>query len=112
MSEGDEQQVAMQLILTAGDVKKIAFNGIHLAKKGQIKAAQQSFKAAAKRLGEGHQQQAQYLSDHAADSAGPSLLMVHAQDHLSMAMTTIELGQEIVALYEQLQLNQLLKAKH
>ena len=98
----DEQHVAMQLILAAGDVKKLAFEGIDLAKKGDIQAAKANFTAAQKRLGEGHQAQSDYIRDHVDSDDGPSLLMVHAQDHLSMAMTTIELGRELVLVYEQM----------
>lgn len=98
----DEQHVAMQLILVAGDAKKQAYEGIALAKKGRIQDAQTKFKAAEKRLGEGHQAQSSYVSTHVESNEGPSLLMVHAQDHLSMAMTTIELGRELVAVYDQL----------
>ncbi|WP_203652105.1 PTS lactose/cellobiose transporter subunit IIA [Secundilactobacillus yichangensis] len=98
----DEQHVAMQLILVAGDAKKLAFEGISLAKKGQHQDAQTKLEAAEKRLGEGHQAQSSYVSAHVESDKGPSLLMVHAQDHLSMAMTTIELGRELVAVYGRL----------
>lgn len=98
----DEQHVAMQLILAAGDVKKLAFEGIALAKKGQIQAARIKFDEAEKRLGEGHQAQSDYIRKHVNSDMGLKLLMVHAQDHLSMAMTTIELGRELVTVYERL----------
>ncbi|GAX07067.1 cellobiose-specific PTS system IIA component [Secundilactobacillus pentosiphilus] len=98
----DEQHVAMQLILAAGDVKKMAFAGIELAKEGQISAAQVKFADAEKRLGEGHRLQSTYVSAHVDADEGPSLLMVHAQDHLSMALTTVELGRELVSVYAQL----------
>lgn len=99
----NEQHVAMQLILIAGDVKKMAFEGIKLARLGQIAESQTKFDEAQKRLGEGHQTQSKYISERVHTDNGPSLLMVHAQDHLSMAMTTIELGREMVAIYDQLQ---------
>ncbi|MCH5462469.1 PTS lactose/cellobiose transporter subunit IIA [Lactobacillus sp. LC28-10] len=99
----DEQHVSMQLILIASDVKKLAFEGIKLAKLGKISEAQGKFEAAQQRLGEGHQAQSKYISERVNSDDGPSLLMVHAQDHLSMAMTTIELGQELVAIYAQVQ---------
>lgn len=97
-----EQHVAMQLILAAGDVKKLAFAGIELAKKGRILAAQAKFDEAEERLGEGHRTQSAYVSAHVDADDGPSLLMVHAQDHLSMALTTVELGRELVSVYKQL----------
>lgn len=100
--KNDEQHVAMQLILAAGDVKKLAFAGIELAKKGQNSAAQAKFDDAEKRLGEGHRLQCTYISAHVDTAEGPSLLMVHAQDHLSMALTTVELGRELVSVYEQM----------
>ncbi|GAT18180.1 cellobiose-specific PTS system IIA component [Secundilactobacillus silagincola] len=100
---GDEEQhVAMQLILVAGDVKKQVFKGIELAKKGLIQDARTKLDNAEKRLGEGHQFQSHYISEHVDSDEGPSLLMVHAQDHLSMAMTTIEMGRELVTVYERL----------
>lgn len=102
MSESNEQQVAMQLILAAGDAKKFAFEGIQAAKNGEFDSADSKFTAATKRLSEGHQVQTAYLSQHSGQETSPSLLMVHAQDHLSMAMTTIDLGQEIVSVYKQL----------
>lgn len=98
----EEQHVAMQLILVAGDVKKQVFKGIELAKKGLIQEALTTLDGAEKRLGEGHQFQSHYISEHVTADKGPSLLMVHAQDHLSMAMTTIEFGHELVVVYERL----------
>lgn len=99
----DEQHVAMQLIIVAGDVKKQVFKGVEFAKKGLIQEARTMLDDAEKRLGEGHQVQSHYISEHVNEDEGPSLLMVHAQNHLSMAMTTITFGHELVAVYERLE---------
>lgn len=102
METGSEEQVAMSLILNGGNAKKLAFDAIHEAKQGHFEAASQHLKAANVALAKGHQVQTDFLSQTISCDYQPSLLMVHAQDHLSMAMTTIDLGTEMVELYQQI----------
>lgn len=102
-----DEQTIMGLIMTAGKAKSTAFEAIKAAKKGQFELAANRLSEAEDYLAKGHQLQTTALSVMArGDSEPPSLLAVHAQDHLSMAMTTIELGREIIDLYQKISENE------
>lgn len=99
------EQTAMQLIIGAGQAKKLAFDAIQAARDNHIETTDQLLEQATKALAGAHQIQSDALRADAATQQQPTLLMVHAQDHLSMAMTAMELGREIVAIYRRLSEN-------
>jgi PTS system cellobiose-specific IIA component len=99
----DLTETAMQLIAGAGDSRSYSMEAIMYAKTGEFDKARESIKNASGGLKESHDSQLDLLGAE-ADGKGPglSLLMVHAQDHISMAILTKDMAQEFLDLYETL----------
>lgn len=102
MTADEEQQIVMQLILKSGKAQSQAMAAITAAKAGQMQVAADDMTEAEQQLAAGHQAQTDLLAEASGEDLAPSLLMVHAQDHLSMAMMAIELGKEIIDVYKRL----------
>lgn len=73
------------------------------AKKGDFAAAKEKIQAADEELVKAHHFQTALIQNEAKGTkTEPSLLMIHAQDHLMNAMTMKDLAAEIVELYEKM----------
>lgn len=73
------------------------------AKKGDFAAAKEKIQAADEELIKAHHFQTALIQNEAKGTkTEPSLLMIHAQDHLMNAMTMKDLAAEIVELYEKM----------
>jgi PTS system cellobiose-specific IIA component len=99
----DLTETAMQLIAGAGDSRSFSMEAIMYAKAHEFDKARASIENAAKGIKESHDAQLDLLGAE-ADGKIPkiSILMVHAQDHISMAILAKDMAQEFVELYEKL----------
>jgi PTS system cellobiose-specific IIA component len=71
------------------------------AKAGEFDEARESIKNASTGLKESHDSQLDLLgAEIRGEGPGLSLLMVHAQDHISMAILAKDMAQEFLDLYE------------
>lgn len=98
-----DMDVAMSLIAQAGDSRSYCMEAIGLAKEGKFDEA----KAALERAGEGmvaaHETQTQLIRDEMSGSGKPvSLLMVHAQDHLNLALVMRDVAEEFILVHQKL----------
>lgn len=101
--EQETLMAAMGLIANGGNAKSLAFEAIHLAKKGDIEGAREKLKESDKSLLEAHNSQTNMLTKEAqGDHMHVTLLVVHSQDHLMNAITFRDLAGEMVDLYEKL----------
>ncbi|PGK51131.1 PTS lactose/cellobiose transporter subunit IIA [Priestia megaterium] len=97
------EEVSFQLILHGGDAKSSAMEALYHAKEGNFEAADESLAKASVSIGEAHKQQTALIQGEArGETVEIRLLLVHAQDHLMNAITTIDLAKEIVELHKRL----------
>jgi PTS system cellobiose-specific IIA component len=93
----------MGLIAGAGDSRSYCMEAIELARGGEFDAAKDCLAKAGEAMVETHDVQTQLIRDEVAGTGGPvSLLMVHAQDHLNLALIMRDIAEEFVAVYEKL----------
>ncbi len=99
----DSVEVAMGLIAQAGDSRSCCMEAISLAKEGKFEEA----KAALDRAGEGmiaaHETQTDLIRAEMNGGGEPvSLLMVHAQDHLNLALVMRDVAEEFILVHRRL----------
>ncbi|KMK75519.1 PTS lactose/cellobiose transporter subunit IIA [Alkalihalobacillus pseudalcaliphilus] len=95
------EQLAFSLILHAGEGKSLAFSALQKAKKGEFEQAKMDLEASKKEISKAHQQQTKLISSNSKQL--PSLLLIHAQDHVMNAMNSLELITELIDMHHQLQ---------
>lgn len=95
---------SFQLILHAGNSKSSSMEAIAMARGGAMSDAKERLSDARKELYEAHRIQTELLvKESQGVRANPNMLMVHAQDHLSAAMVHLDLAEEILYVYDELQ---------
>ncbi|MFZ4451474.1 PTS lactose/cellobiose transporter subunit IIA [Salibacterium aidingense] len=95
------QQISFEIILHAGNARSSAMEALAMARKGQIEEAREKIKEADRELNQAHHVQTDLLQQEASGEGEiPSILLIHAQDHLMNAMTVKELGTEILELHQ------------
>ncbi|SDY00253.1 PTS system, cellobiose-specific IIA component [Evansella caseinilytica] len=95
------EEIAFQIILHSGNARSFSMEGIQLAKAGKFAQARERIEQADQEFYEAHHAQTSLLQQEASgDAVPPTLLLIHAQDHLMTSMTTKELCLEIIDLYE------------
>lgn len=93
-------ELAMSLIAGAGDAKSDAMEAIMAAKSGRFEEARASIQKASKALQSTHEIQTQLIRDEMSGKPRETtLLMVHAQDHLTSAQMMRDIAEEITDLY-------------
>lgn len=96
------EQIAMEIILAAGDARVDANKALDAAEKFDFKAAGEYLKAARGYIIKAHNAQTDTMQKEIAseESFPTSILFNHAQDTLMTIMTEINLTERIVKLYE------------
>lgn len=96
-------QVSFQLILHAGNARSSAMEAIQAAKNGDYSTAENKLSAAEKSFQNAHHVQTELLQQEAkGNEQQPTILLIHAQDHLMTAWTVKELAQEMIELYQKI----------
>ncbi|MDR1901306.1 MAG: PTS lactose/cellobiose transporter subunit IIA [Treponema sp.] len=95
----NDEQVAMDLIIHAGNAKSLAMEAIGAAKKSEFDEAKEKLRLAGESLQTAHVLQTEIL-EYSLGSSGVSMLMVHAQDQLMDAMTILAMAGEFMDLYK------------
>lgn len=95
---------SFQLILHAGNSKSSSMEAIMFARSGSFEAAAERVEDAKKELHKAHVIQTQLLvKESQGVKANPNMLMVHAQDHLNAAIVNLDISQELIFLYQEIQ---------
>lgn len=93
--------IAFQLISIAGDAKQTALLAIQDAKENNFGEAYRKYKEAKKRLTEVHVAHTELIQMEAGgQKMDLTVLLVHSQDHLTSAITVIDLAGFIINLFE------------
>lgn len=99
----DIQAIAFQIILHAGDARSSAMEAIQLAQAGNYDEAEAKIEAASQSFTEAHHVQTNLLQKEArGEMTDPTLIMIHAQDHLMTAMVVKDMAHVMIDLYRQL----------
>ncbi len=99
----EEYQDAFQLIAMAGDSKSDSMRAINEAKQGHFEEAEELLKIAEEKLNQSHIAQYHLIQKEAnGDKVPVNIILIHAQDHVTMAIIMKDMAAEIVALYKQL----------
>ena len=94
----------MGLIAGAGDSRGYCMEAIEFAREGKFNEARAAVKNAAEAMIETHEVQTDLIRDEINGVAHPvSLLMVHAQDHLNLALVMRDVAEELILVYEQIE---------
>lgn len=100
MINEEDYMIAFQLISIAGDSKSIFIEVIKKAKKFEFEAAEELYKQGENELLKAHKLQTDMIQKEASGNPVPvNIILVHAQDHLTMATMTKEKARESIDLY-------------
>lgn len=98
ITEEEQMQITMGLIINAGNAKAFAVEAITCAKNGDFEGAKANADQA---LVEAHNTQTGMLTQEAqGNHVNVTLLTVHSQDHLMNAITFLDLARDLVDVYE------------
>ncbi|WP_204563051.1 PTS lactose/cellobiose transporter subunit IIA [Neobacillus notoginsengisoli] len=96
-------EVAMGLIAGAGDSRSYCMEAIDFARDGQFEDAREAVEKAVTAMVETHEIQTQLIRDEIEGKGeAVSLIMVHAQDHLNLALVMRDVAEEFIRLYERI----------
>jgi len=99
----DKIELAMGLIAGAGDSRSYCMEAIDEARGGNFDQARELLKSAVEAMIETHEVQTGLIrNEMEGREEAVSLLMVHAQDHLNLALITRDIAEEFITLYERI----------
>lgn len=93
---------AMELILSAGQSKTHSMQAINYARKYEFKEAEDELQKAGSAFIGAHEIQNELISSVETGENVLNILMVHAQDHLTMALMAKENATELIEIYKKL----------
>ncbi|MDQ0362654.1 PTS lactose/cellobiose transporter subunit IIA [Breznakia pachnodae] len=100
----DEATIPFTLILHAGNSHSLSMEAVRLAKQKEFEQASAKFDEAQEELNNAHKVQTDILFSDQKNGDNNKypidLLMVHAQDHITMATVCLDLCREICDLYQ------------
>lgn len=103
MTEPENLEAIMGLIMFGGNAKSDAMEAIQSAKDGDFSLAEEKISNAEKSLIEAHHSQTGLLTQEAqGNSSKVTLLTVHSQDHLMTSIAFTDLAKEIVDIYKKI----------
>lgn len=97
-------EIAMNIILHAGNAKFNFVEALNYIKENDVTKAKELLKEANDELIEAHKFQTKMLQSEASGATlTPNILLVHAQDHLTMATVCQDSIENFIDLYERVQ---------
>lgn len=100
----DLYEIAFGLILHAGNSRSASITAVQKAEKENFEEAEELLKTADSELKMAHDVQTKMLQAEANGSKNEiNLIMVHAQDHLAMALSQREVSSQFIRLYKKLE---------
>ncbi|SEU06311.1 PTS lactose/cellobiose transporter subunit IIA [Lacrimispora sphenoides] len=92
--------VAFQLIMNAGNSKSLSMMAMESAREFNFEEAEKYLKEAELEMRSAHQSQIDLIQQEAqGNPVDVNIILVHAQDHLTMAMMAKDQAAEILNLY-------------
>lgn len=107
MEENEKALIPFQLISIAGNARSLAIKAVQQAKEGSFDEALKLLEESNDELVKSHQFQTDLLVNEARGMINDvNILLVHAMDHLSMAIETIDNAETSINLYQKLAMMQ------
>lgn len=105
MNYEEVSEIAMQIIANSGMSRSSSMEGIKAAKKGNFERAEELMIEADKYYLAAHEIQTNLIVEETAseDKIVLNLIMVHGQDHLTMALLSRDNAREIIDIYKRLE---------
>lgn len=95
------QEIALQIVAYAGSAFDCYNRAITAAEEGNLAEAEALMKDGGKELRQAHDAQTDLLAAEAGKEEIPfSILMVHAQDHLTMAIFAERMAKHFIRIWE------------
>lgn len=95
--EEELNEVAMNIIVHAGDARNIIMKGIEYAKSKNFDEANDCIVEAKHLINKAHISQTKVIQDYAnGDDINPNLLFIHAQDTLMTIKTEVNIYSELI----------------
>ncbi len=94
---------SFQLIAQAGDARAEAMQAIKAAREGRFEEAEKLLRSAEEKNARAHDIQFDLIQQESSgEPVDVNIILVHAQDHLTMAMITRDMAEEMLELYKRL----------
>lgn len=96
------QELCLQMIIAAGDAKASFIGALRAAAKSDSVEADRLYEEGVDRMNETHQYEAELMTmfSQNVNAVSVDLLLVHANDHMSMALCSQELCNEMRPIVE------------
>lgn len=95
--------MAFQTIAAAGEARSEAAAAVLSAKEGDVAGAKEHLKKANEYILTAHDLQTDMITEEArGNTVQVNIILVHAQDHLTMAMMAIDHAEEMIEIYGRL----------
>lgn len=102
MKKEDVQSISFQLISYAGDAFSYFFQAVSKAREGDFEEADKLLAEGDKQMVQAHHAQTDLLTAEASgENVEFSVILVHAQDHLTTTMMYERVAKEFIALYKE-----------
>lgn len=101
MVDDEKYEVAFEIIACAGDAKSLALMAIEEARNGNFEQAEKNLAEAREQMAKAHDVQNDMLQSEAqGKSVELNIVLIHAEDHLTMAIMSIDFAEEFIELYK------------
>ena len=94
-------EISMQIIANAGMSRSCSIEALKFARKGNFEEADKKLKEAETFYYEAHEYQTELITKETS-SEDLNLILVHAQDHLTMALISIDNAKELIEIYKRI----------
>lgn len=100
--EENKYENALQIIMHAGNAKSSALMAIDAAAEGDFGEADKQLEEARAEMGEAHKMQfALTKAEASGDPVDINIILIHAEDHLTMAIMGIDMAERMIDLYRE-----------
>jgi cellobiose PTS system EIIA component len=97
------EEISFKIILHAGNARSSSMEAIQLAKENKFVEAKRKMEEAEQEFVKAHSSQTKLLQQEGTgEGKSPTILLIHAQDHLMTSMTLKDMAQEFIELYERM----------
>ena len=104
MMDEKDYELSFKIILHAGDAKSKAMEAISAANVYDFIKSEELINEAQKELRSAHQIQTSLITEETnGNGAKVSVLLIHSQDHFSMALTAIENAKQVLITMKKIQ---------
>lgn len=97
----EKYEIAFQVIMNAGNSKSSSMMAIEAAREFDFEEAERLLKEADKEMRKAHHVQTELIQQESSgNGVDVNIILVHSQDHLSMAITARDNAEEFLQLYK------------